>query len=173
MYDRRVATAEAAIPNLQMVNSALLGMMRAWKGEMEGRLRPELTASTIRDAHNTIAKLSEDGFRAVCLLRFHFGTEVGDLVSESDHDSVLVQELLSEFMTANDTFREFLRTIEAASTTDPEKLPPLEDELRDIADTNEHQQIQRLARIIDILERRRVMLSSIAERVRSGLAAVH
>lgn len=154
LYDRRVATAEAAIPNLQIVNSALLGMFRAWKGEMEGRIRPELTASAISNAQERLSKLSEEGHRAICLLRFHFGTEVDQLLIESNRDALVVQEVLSEFMTVNDVVGQFFRDMETERQTNPERVAAIQNDLEELARTDTQLQIGRLAKIIDLVDKR-------------------
>ncbi|HVT03493.1 MAG TPA: hypothetical protein VHL58_09000 [Thermoanaerobaculia bacterium] len=170
LYDRQIATAEAAIPSLQLTNSAMLGMFRAWRGEMEGRLRPELTASAMSHAQERLSRLSEDGYRAISLLRFHFGAQVDDALSESDRDAAEVQELLSELMTVNDLGGDVVRAIQAQMVTDPEGAAASQPQIEKWAEDDQKRQTARLSRIIELIEKRQGVLQTVSERMREALA---
>jgi hypothetical protein len=165
LHDRRLATAEAAIPNLMQSISSLVGLLRAWKGEMEGKLRPELTASMVASAQRRIEELTAESFRAVLLLQFHFGDDIESVLAESDAEANEFAQLMSEFMTNTDLMDQFVAGIDL----DAERARDPNSDLMKLVDGNKQWQHQQIAKMLELAEKRQRAVTEAAKKMRHAL----
>jgi hypothetical protein len=165
LHDHRLATAEAAIPNLVQSISALVGFLNAWKSQFEGKLRPELTASMIASMQKRLDDLTAESYRAVLLIQFHFGEEVEQTLAQTDSDAMQLVQLMSEFI-SNAEFMDGLLegvNVDAARANQPDS------DLIRLVDGNKEWQREQIAKMLHLAERRQKAVSEAAKQMRHAL----
>lgn len=167
LHERRMQIAEGALTNLHVVVSALSGTFRAWRAELEGRYRHEMTASIFANAQNRLNQLAEDSHRAVLLLGLYFGEELTDELKQSDASGDRVTQLISEFMTMVDMAQSFAAHLEARLVAEPENEPEIRDHLVALRVAERDAQVLKLSEIIELVDHRQGTVTSIEKRLRS------
>jgi hypothetical protein len=168
-HDRRVEVAERALTQMNTTFTHLSGMMHAFKGEMEGKVRPELTAAVIANAQERVSKLSEESHHAFRLLRFHFGDEIAPEMAGSDEDAAKASELMSEFMTVNEIYMDWIRFVEAEVAAGRADETEMTEVVRKSVAEKDLQQIQRLENIIALVRKRQAAVAALEDKLRAIL----
>lgn len=132
---------------------------------MEGRVRPELTASMVVSAQRRIEELSAESHRAVMLLQFHFGEEVESALAESEVEANEFVELMSEFMTNADLINQIVHDVDVDAVRGREP----ESDLVKLVDGNKQWQHDQICKMLDLAERRQRAVIEAARKMRHAL----
>lgn len=172
-HERQMQVAEHALTQLHTTIGPLAGMLRAWRGEIVGKVRAEMVGSVIQNAQERMSRLSEDSHHAIRLLRFYFGPEISRTLSESDRDGDEVVETLSEFMTKNDLMLEFARYAEEQLQAQAGKIDEaaIRRDLKTWFDDDTAEQVKRLDRVIELVEKRQRAVEAVEDMLRERLWA--
>jgi hypothetical protein len=167
-HERRTQIAEHALTQLHMTAGNLSGMLRAFRGEVEGKVRPEITASVIRNAQDRISRLSEESHQALGLLRFYFGDTVVAVLDEGETGAAEATEKLSEFMTLNDMMLNQAQWAYEQNTNGVLDDTTYQETVQSIQQLSQ-QQVERLSRVIELVDSHRQSLRKVEGQLRQEL----
>lgn len=167
-HERRVQIAEHALTRLNTSMNLLAGMLHAFRAELQGKVRPEFTAAVIGNAQERMNNLSEDTHQALTLMRFHFGDKVAGELDASANDAAEAQERLSEFMTFNDSIMSHVQEAAAEFANGTLTDETHAEVVRSFRDATQ-EQVKRLDRVIELVERGKGSVRIIESQLRDEL----